>query len=361
MLRATRFLLGYTRDNRVCEPVEVSVQWTSGPEPATLLLPRRRGPAPAWIVLHGITVFGRHHPSLLRFAHALAGTGAVVLIPEIEAWTRLEVRTEAVIDAAAAAAEFLEQLPEAAPGQVGLVGFSFGSTQGLVAASSDPVASRLRSVIGFGGYCELERLSEFMFTGEHQWNGSREWLDPDPYGRWIVAANFLGGVPGLESQTNVRQGLLRLAEEAGKAGLYKPDDYMDPLKAEIRASLSGDEREVWDLIAPPAHQLPPDLGAARELAQQLARAGLEAEPLLDPRPLLPRLRARPVLAHGLADRLIPYTETLRLLAAMPAHVRPSATVTPLFGHSIGASGLSARRYASEAWRFLRFLHQALRN
>src|SRR5205085_1047414 len=77
------------------------------------------------------------------------------------------------------------------------------------------------------------------------------------------------------------------------------------------------EREVWDLIAPPAGRTPP-LSETRELGRRVAAAALARHPALDPRPYLPAVRHPVVLAHGYYDQLIPYAETLRLHAALPA-------------------------------------------
>ena len=60
--------------------------------------------------------------------------------------------------------------------------------------------------MGFGGYCDLERTLRFQFTGEHEWNGEAHSLRPDPYGRWIVGANYLTAVPGFEDSERVAQG-----------------------------------------------------------------------------------------------------------------------------------------------------------
>src|SRR5690606_31185930 len=78
---------------------------------------------------------------------------------------------------------------------ISLIGFSFGATQALMSASRDPVRRHVRRVVSFGGYCDLGRTLYCMFTGEHEWKGERYQLDPDPYGRWIVAANYLDHVP----------------------------------------------------------------------------------------------------------------------------------------------------------------------
>jgi pimeloyl-ACP methyl ester carboxylesterase len=359
MLRASRLLYAFARSSAACSESEIIVSSPAGDMPATLYRPRSRRPTPGWIVLQGLTVFGRHHPSLLRFARALSSSGSTLIVPEIEEWTRLRIDAAAVRRAIVASADRLHELPGVDTRHIGVIGFSFGATQALVAVAEagDP---RIRTVVGFGGYSDMYRFSHFMMSGEHEWNALRQQLDPDPYARWIVAGNYLTRVPGYEGMESVRRGVLRLAEESGRGGLHKPDSYVDPLKEALRGGLTPDERAVWDLLAPPAGQPPRDLDAARELGRQLAAVGLAAEPFLDPRPSFPRLEARPVLAHGLSDRLIPYTETLRLLQALPERLRPSGTVTRLFGHSMGAGQLPPVQYATEVWRLLRLFHRVLR-
>jgi pimeloyl-ACP methyl ester carboxylesterase len=359
MIRAARLLLALARRRHRIDELEIGLASPQGDRPATLLRPRGTGPTPAWIVLQGLTIFGRQHPTLMRFARALCSSGATVIIPEIPEWTALRMRTGAAVEAVVAAADFLDtEAPDSAAG-IGVVGFSFGATQGVVAAADEQVRHRVRVAVGFGGYCEMHRFARFMMTGEHEWKGIRYRLHPDPYARWIVAGNYLTAVSGMARMQRVGEFALELAREAGRSGLGTPETHVDPLKAQLRARLGPDERRVWDLLAPPAGILPPDEAAAAELGAALADAALAADPRLDPLPALPRLQARLVLAHGSTDRLIPFTETLRLAESLPPHLGTRATITRLFEHSVGATGLGPRAFAVEAWRLFRLLNTVL--
>jgi len=338
--------------------VDTTLEGGREPLPATLHLPHGGRRTDAWIVLHGLTVLGRAHPSLVRFARALSGSGSLVLIPEIDAWTRLRIDSGAVLDAIEAGAAYLQRHPRVDPERIGVVGFSFGATQAMVAAA-DPRAEAIHRVVGFGGYCEMGRLATFLMTGEHEWEGRIERLRPDPYARWIVGGNYLRLANSLGDTRRIADELLRLAGEAGRGGLFKPDGYMTPYLNAARARLSTGERELWDLFAPPEGELPADLEAGREVARILSDAARASDPTLEPGVAFDRMRARPVLAHGKGDRLIPYSETLRLAERLPPRLNPSATVTRLFEHSVGAGGLSPQAYAAEAWRLLRFFDHAL--
>jgi dienelactone hydrolase len=357
MLRVAHFLSGYFRGPGTVEQTEVEVPLGAGSIPATLLQPRSERPLPGWVVLHGLTVPGRAHASLQRFARALAASGGAVLLPEIRPWCELRVAAGLAEQTIAASARYLADGAGVRGGGVGVIGFSFGATQALITAASG--TAPIRTVVSFGGYCDPERTFRFMMTGEHEWRGVHYQANPDPYGRWIIAGNYLTAVPGYEGMGAVATEALRLADDAGRRGVYAADEIYDPLKREARDRLGRDEREIWDLLAPIAGATR-DLDRARELASALARAALLRDPQLDARPSLPHLRGRVVLAHGREDRLIPFTETLRTREMLPPGAETHLAITRLFAHSTGADRLPLRRYPAELMRYFELLRQLLR-
>lgn len=358
MLSLARFFRSFLRNSGAgLRQEEVEIPLDGGSIPATLYRPAHRAGVPGWVVLHGITVAGRSHVSLVRLARALSAAGGAVLVPEIDTWRRLVVDPEATAAVLGASAAFLDERGDTGGG-VTVMGFSFGATQALVTAADPRHRGHISGVVGFGGYCDLRRTVLYMMTGRHDWRGKQYRLDPDPYGRWIVAANYLTHVPEYRSMEPVARGARALAMEAGRRGVFSGDRAYDPLKADIRRDLARDEQRVWDLIAPPAGaNVPRD--EATELAEQLAAAALRVHPALDPRPVLPQLQRRVVLAHGWQDQLVPFTETLRLQEHLPYDVLKHASVTRLFAHSRGAGGMRLLSYPAEALRFARLLQCAL--
>lgn len=358
-LRTARFLRTFLRDAPApgTREEEVTVDVGGEAREATLLTPAGRGPWPGWVVLQGLTVHGRQHPSMRRFVHALAGSGAVVLVPEVPSWSRLEIDVTAARQTLSGGVVHLSARPEVAGG-VGVVGFSFGATQAVMAAADPALHGRLKAVLGFGGYGDLRRVLRFLFTGEHERGGERFHVDPDPYGRWIVVGNYLTWVPGYEHMEAVSRAARELAVHAGEFKAWAWDPVYDAKKAELRAGLAPDERRVWDLIAAPAAARI-DVDAARALADAFADAALTKDPGLDPRPRLPALRGRVILTHGRQDRLIPFTETLRLMEMMPPHVDASATITGLFAHSAAGRMRHPVAWARETGRFVGLLNRAL--
>lgn len=355
--RTMRFLHAWLRGARGVREVETTVTVEGEAREATLYLPPGRGPSPGWMVLHGLTVPGRRHAAMMRFVRSLAASGAVVLVPDVPAWRALRLDLDAARATVRAGVMQLEGMEGVRPDRIGAIGFSFGATQVLMAAADPSMLGRLNAVVAFGGYCDLGRILRSLFAGEHEWEGVRYTLDPDPYGRWMVVGNYLTWLPGCEGMHAVAGAALELALEAGRRGEWAWGPRYDAMKVELSRDFTEEERRIWEVIAPPSG-VQPDVEAARALAARFAAEAVKRDPGLDPRPHLGALRARVVLSHGRQDRLVPFSETLRMMTLLPPATEATATITGLFAHSAGA-WLHPVHWLRETSTFVRLLDRAL--
>ncbi len=332
-LAVFRYLRAWTTRRASVSCREIEVDRGDLRVPVTLLRPDgAREPNTGWIVLHGITRPGRRHTTLVRFTQSLAAAGSAVAIPEVPEWRRLKLAPGVTLPTVRASMRALVEELGIPPGRVGLIGFSFGAPQALASITCPDVREVVGGVVAFGGYFDLERTVRFQFTGEHELDGHLHRLRPDPYGRWVVGANYLTSVPGYEDAGDVAVALNELATEAGDTGIMSWDDRLDPLKERLRRTLSADARPVFDLFAPLAGSEPCPREAS-DMAVALAAAGPRADPAVDPTAVFTDVD-RPVhLLHGRRDHLIPYSEGLRLGRALPHDVLVRSTITGLFGHS----------------------------
>src|SRR5690554_6439481 len=109
--------------------------------PADLYVPlRAKRKLPGYVVLHGLTRTVRAHVGLRTFARAVAASGHAVLVPEIPEWRELRVAPAITLETIQAAVRELHDRPEVDPDRIALVGFSFGATQALIAASDPSTA-----------------------------------------------------------------------------------------------------------------------------------------------------------------------------------------------------------------------------
>lgn len=327
---------------------------------AFVFRPRNAGdqPLPGWVLLHGITRPGRLHPMLVRYSEALAASGAVVVVPEVREWVDLHLAPHRTADVTRAGLDFLEAEPQVV-GKLGLTGFSFGAPQAIHQAFNPEFQGRLGVVTAFGGYADLERTLRFQMTGVHEWDGHTEKMRPDPYGRWIVAANYLTGVPGYETATQVAAALRSLAAEAGDLQVESWDPSMDPIKEALRGELQGEDRELFDYFAPDSQNDPrPSDARAEQWIQDLTAAGRRRDPGLE-LPSGTLMTPVPIhVIHGAADHLIPASEGRRLGERL-SQTEGTLTITRLFSHSTEDGGGNLLRGMQENVRFLRALNRIL--
>lgn len=366
-LEALRFSRSFMTGWSPVVESEIRIERDGRRLPASLHLPRaearrartgRRGPIPVWVVLHGITRSGRDHPYLVRFARAVASTGQAALVPEVPEWREIRLSTEATTSTIAASLRALEGRPELAGRRVGLVGFSFGAPQAIIAAADPALAGRVAGVVAFGGYCSVEESTRFQFTGEHELDGCVESLAPDPYARWVVGANYLTRIPDHEDAGGAAEALRALAAYTGDNNLLATDPEMEPVRCRLADRLDPAERAVFEAIAPPAGTLP-DAVRGGAVAEGLGEV-MAAIPELNPVPYLPRLNVPVRLLHGAGDQLFPYTQTIKLGRVFPAGTDATTTITGLFAHSSARERTSLLRTASEALRFLNALASVFR-
>lgn len=318
---------------------------------------RSRRPLPGWVMLHGATRPGPDHGAIVRFAAALASAGGDVLVPDVRAWRSLDLDPAPARRALALAARHHCADAGVRPGGVVLVGLSFGCPQAIIAAPELAAEGLVRGVLGYGGYHSLENTVRFALTGQFEWRERIEHLRPDPYGRWVIAANYLHRIPGYEGAEDVSRALGRLAALAGDHGFMAWEPSSDPYKAEVVKSVSAPNRELFRFFAPDSAQ-DPDPRRAEELAPVLVEAARATHPELE-LPRVPDGRSLPPirLIHGRQDHLIPFTETLALERHLRKRADVDATVTDLLAHSRGSGASIAR--LREAMRFFAAIRGAL--
>lgn len=215
MLRSALRTLRYARswkNGSTMSLHEIEIERDGMSLPATFILPTSdQGSLLGWIVLGGVTRMGRFHPQLARFTHALAESGVCVIAPEIPEWRDLRLESRVTVPTVRAAVHALDARSDVRPGKFGLVGVSFGAPQAAITANHEELSERIGCVVSFGGYCDLQRTLRCQLTGLHEWEGVTRRIDPDPYGRWVLASNYLTEVPGCEDAADVAAALRRLA------------------------------------------------------------------------------------------------------------------------------------------------------
>jgi dienelactone hydrolase len=296
-------------------PVVQEVSWESphGITKADLYLPGPKGRRGGILLNHGVIDTGKDDPRLKRFATVLCQTGFVVIVPDFQGMRSFRISPSDVDEIQTAFFHFVSR-PEVRSDSCGLFGFSYGAGPTIIAACRPEVREKVRFVVSFGGYYNLKNVLSFIATGHFEFQGQSFFRKPQEYGKWVFLANNLDWVESPEDRAVLRKILkLKLRDE------HAP---IDPFLSQ----LGGEGRNVLNLLS---HA---DPSQTESFIQKLPPAIRSSMADLSVAPVLKNLQAQLILAHGVDDDLVPFTETLRLAEAAPDPGKVHVKILETFSH-----------------------------
>ncbi|MDQ3915110.1 MAG: alpha/beta hydrolase [Actinomycetota bacterium] len=205
--------------------------------------------APVILFVPGATRRGRDDARVIDAATALAEAGRRVFVPELSLYERVFRRAD--VERLVAAIRAL-----ARDGPIGIVGFSYGGSFALIAASDAAVAGEVAYVATFGAYYDLTHVIQGVTTGSTVLDGKLVNFETVPEARRILpeaAADLVGEANadelGRALETSDPSGL-----SPGATRVYELLTNTDPRRGdELIAGLPESIRETLRAFSPSSH------------------------------------------------------------------------------------------------------------
>jgi hypothetical protein len=308
-----------------------------------LYLPGSGSPQAAIVLVPGAVPEGKDHEDLVAFASMLARLRFAVLAPEMSGYRELRIGPQHVREIADAFAHVSTREEWSPGGRAGIAAFSYAAGPAMLAALEDDIRGRVRFVLAVGGYYDLRTAIRFLTTGHFEDNGMEGQLAPSEYGKLVFIRT---------AQEYVKSAADRARLDAMvSARLRDPSADLSGLAAD----LGPEGRSIYRLLS---NTDPAQTGRLLAELPQPILALLESLTLSD-KPLS-ILEARLLLVHGKDDRLIPYTESLALAAAVPPDRAQVFVFHRILGHvDLKLSHFFSRRFWREELPDARLLLRAL--
>jgi pimeloyl-ACP methyl ester carboxylesterase len=294
------------------EPIEEQERTSAAGAGYTLYLPKQHQAMAQVIAVHGMTVNDRHDHRLVHFARTLARSGLACATPTLSGLRDGRFDPH---DPEALASVALELSRESAR-RVGLVGFSFGGSQALLAATRPELAEAVRFVVAFGAYHSLADLFEHFRALELQEPRQPAEIENTIYLILMLAHTLPEKLPWSAALREEAEQLLRTYCQA--PALPRKRDFYD-------RHLRG-------------------LHLVEQALLEVPRASVTA---LSPAGQLAGLRCPVSLIHDEHDTLVPAQHSRRLHAELRGLGKTSTLlVTPLLSHV----ALSEVRHLPDVWK-----------
>jgi pimeloyl-ACP methyl ester carboxylesterase len=284
--------------------------------PALVARPAGEGPWPAVFFVNGTVPEGRKLPEARRLAEGFARAGYLVVLPDLPGLMEDRITPETVNETAEVA-RAVSSRPNAAEGEVSMVGISTGATLALLAAERSEAGDRVSLVAGVAPYSDIRTILHVATTGRYETgDGIFARHDADPFLSYVVARSMIAALPpGTDRQA--------LSAEMEAIGREDPDPLgglrlretqdLDPAAAAVVALLANRDPARFD-------------GLYSDLPEGV-RADLEA---FSPLAGTERIRAPVEVATSPNDKYFPASESQNLDAIAP-DLR--VTVTPAIDHA----------------------------
>lgn len=284
--------------------------------PALIVRPAGEGPWPAVFFVNGTVPEGRKLPEARRLADGFARAGYLVVLPDLPGLREDRITPETVAETAEVA-RAVSGRPDAAGGEVSMVGISTGATLALLAAERPRAGGRVSLVAGVAPYSDIRTVLNIATTGAYEVEeGEFARHDADPFLSYVVARSVIAALPPGEDRR-------LLSAEIEAVGRETPNP-LGGLRLRRTEGLGPDAAAVVALLAnrDPARfdglyaDLPEGVKGDLETFSPLAGTG--------------RIRAPVEVATGPEDKYFPASESRNLDAVAP-DLR--VTVTPAIDHA----------------------------
>jgi hypothetical protein len=284
------------------------------------------------VLLHGVHHLGIEDPRMWALARALAGTGVLVMTPELQdlADYRVTARTIDVIGDSAVA------LSTRTRRKVGLLGLSFAGGLSLLAANRDRFRDSIGFVVAIGSHDDMGRVARFFAANViSKPDGVEIPFQAHEYGALVLAYSHL---EDFFSPTDVP-----IARESLRQWLWEQPEAM-----KTAATLSPAGRKELDLLLHHRDQLRgPLLGEITLHKDEMAA--------VSPHGHLAQLHTTVFLLHGAGDTIIPSSETLWLAQDVPAKELQASLVSPALVHV----NMGDKITWQQQWQLVDFMAQVL--
>ncbi|MBZ5505533.1 MAG: alpha/beta hydrolase [Acidobacteriia bacterium] len=286
-----------------------SAQTPQGPLRYRLYIPQDVKDPGGVLLLHGIHHLGIADPRMWNLARALAGSGVLVMTPELQdlADYRVTARTiDAIGDSAVVLSTRMNKT-------VGLIGLSFAGGLALLAANRTEYQDKIGFVVAIGAHDDMGRVARsFAANVIALPDGSDAPFQAHEYGVLVLAYSHLEDF--FSSQD------VPIAREALRQWLWELPDAMKTASA-----LSPAGQKEFDLLLHHRDLLRDPLLAKIKLHKDEMDA-------VSPHGHLAQLHTAVFLLHGAGDTIIPASETLWLAKEVPPAALKSALVSPALVH-----------------------------
>jgi len=273
---------------------------------------------PGMIVFAPLAKEGKREPLVVNFMKGLVGLGFTVMVPF---WPNRSVGTiyESDSNDLIECISWFSKSNHIKNEPIGIVAVSYGTGPAIIACANNEIQEKIRFLMSISGYIELLSVAKLVVTKQFSYKNISGSAEPDPYARYILFRNA-GNWCESKKDTKI---FYKLAQNYFTK--QNPDKELDTTKD----SFSKDGRKVFDWVTSKTPQ-EFDNGYLK-MSNNIKKyySGLSVSDKLIKSINFPLL-----ILHSTNDRLIPYTESVKLYDKIEDKKDSTLVLIDAFDHTV---------------------------
>jgi pimeloyl-ACP methyl ester carboxylesterase len=310
-----------------------SIQYAAGMAHLNTYVPAQSGPHSAVILVLGARPVDPDDPVVTHFADGLSRLGVLVMVPASDGLAAGLIVPEE-IDLLVREHMMLRERADVDPTRVGFIGLSVGGSLSLMAAADERIRDSVAFVNAFGAYFDARDLFVALASGSLQYAGEPSAWEPAPLAREVMLENIVHTLDSEPERECVRSVADSAPVEASCDGAQ-----LSPTATAALALLAG-----------------PETAQARQYVDLLAAAPGSQLAAISPRSIVDRISADVLVMHDVHDHYIPFTESRRLVAALPSARLRAWTELELFDHVMPGQSVDLLTFVREVAQLSRHVY-----
>ena len=323
---------------------QVTYPQAGGEGIADLILPTDADGNSAVLFFLGVVVNRpREDSRVVALAEGLARSGMVVMIP----WSDTQLQQRLVpndIDDLVSGFQYLRSLEEVDPDNVGMGGICTGASMSLIAAQDERIRDDVRFINFISGYYDANDFVKAIASQSRFYDDYVAPWETDQLTYRVFRNHLLDGVTDLEERDFLKNAF---KDDASRIGIDV-------------SSLSSEARAVYMLLAGTPYS------EVDELMEQLSPKTKQFLQKISPSTSIEKTRARVLIMHDRADKLVPSEESRRLADALSGASNTYHTEFSFFQkevqlHVAGAARVSPLDFVREALKLYLHMYSLMRD
>jgi len=268
----------------------------------------------------------------------MASIGYLVMVPRVRAFSELQIRPDALLDAELALQAF-RRLPDHPPGSsIDVMSISFGSALAIHLASHQELKRHVRRVVAYGGFYDWEATMRFALSGRA--NDAH-----DPLNRPVVYLNLLEEFAiDHETRTELKAAWTEFCRLTWGREEMKTQNVHRKVANDLAERLHPDAQDLFLEGC--------NASRATDRSQERCLEALRTGDFrwLDLHAKCAQIRSPVTIIHGRSDDVIPHTEAERLSEAIGTGATTELLITGLYAHT--KSDIPQRSNRLQEWRMI---------